>query len=104
VRTAILDLAGTQESRQLLQKFENSEDFTIVARVFSDEELSRAIVSGKARVGVKVPSDYSERLQAGQTAQLLVLVDGSESTVAAEAVNVGNAIALRESLERSLGG
>src|SRR5438270_2858577 len=58
VRTVILDQAGTQESRQLLQKFENSEDFTIVARVFSDEELSRAIVSGKARVGVKVPSDY----------------------------------------------
>jgi ABC-type multidrug transport system ATPase subunit/ABC-type multidrug transport system permease subunit len=104
VRTVILDQAGTQESRQLLEKFENSEDFTIVARVFSDVEMSRAIVSGKARVGVKIPSDYSERLQAGQTAQLLVLVDGSESSVASEAVNVGNAIALRESLERALGG
>src|SRR5215468_1311257 len=104
VRTVIFDQAGTQESRQLLQKFENSEDFTIVSRVFSDEELHRAIVAGKAHVGVKVPSDYSQRLQAGQTAQLLVLVDGSESSVAAEAVNVGNAIALRESLERALAG
>jgi ABC-type multidrug transport system ATPase subunit/ABC-type multidrug transport system permease subunit len=103
VRTVILDQAGTQESRQLLQKFENSDDFTIVARVFSDAEMSRAIVTGKARVGVKIPSDYSERLQAGQTAQILVLVDGSESSVAAEALNVGNAIALRESLERALG-
>jgi ABC-2 type transport system permease protein len=103
VRTVILDQAGTQESRQLLQKFENSDDFTIVARVFSDEELYRAIVAGTAHVGVKIPSDYSQRLQAGQTAQLLILVDGSESTVASEAVNVGNAIALRESLERALG-
>ena len=34
----------------------------------------------------------------GETAQVLVLVDGTESSVAAEAVNVGNAIALRESL------
>src|SRR5262249_628983 len=81
----------------------NSEDFTIVARVFSDEELHQAIVSGNAHVGVKIPSDYSQRLQAGQTAQILILVDGSESTVAAEAVNVGNAIALRESLEHALG-
>jgi ABC-2 type transport system permease protein len=103
VRTVIFDQARTQESRQLLQKFENSDDFTIVARVFSDEELHRAIVAGKARVGVKIPYDYSERLQAGQTAQVLILVDGSESTVAAEAVNVGNAIALRESLDRVLG-
>src|SRR5215469_5567356 len=67
VRTVILDLSGTQESRQLLQRFENSDDFTIVARVFSDEELHRAIVAGKAHVGVKIPSDYSQRLQAGQT-------------------------------------
>jgi ABC-2 type transport system permease protein len=103
VRTVILDEAGTQESRQLLQKFENSEDFTIVARVFSDEELHRAIVTGEAHVGVKVPREYSQRLEAGQTAQVLILVDGSESTVASEAVNVGNAIALRESLERALG-
>jgi ABC-2 type transport system permease protein len=104
VRTVILDQAGTQESRQLLEKFENSEDFTIVARVFSDADLTRTIVAGRARMGVKIPSDYSRRLQAGQTAQILILVDGSESSVAAEAVNVGNAIALRESLVRSLGG
>jgi ABC-2 type transport system permease protein len=103
VRTVILDQAGTQESRQFLERFENSEDFTIVSRVYSDDDLNRAIVAGRAHVGVKIPSDYSRRLQAGQTAQVLILVDGSESTVAAEAVNVGNAIALRESLERALG-
>jgi ABC-2 type transport system permease protein len=102
--TVVLDQAGTQESRALLQRFENSEDFTIVRQVFTDEDLSRAIVAGRARVGIKIPHDYSQRLQAGQTAQLLVLVDGSESSVAAEALNVGNALALRESLERALGG
>lgn len=104
VRTFIVDHAGTQESRALLQRFENSQDFKIVGRLFSDEELSRAIVAGKARVGIVIPRDYSQRLEAGQTAQILVLVDGTESSVAAEVVNVGNAIALRESLEKALGG
>jgi ABC-2 type transport system permease protein len=103
VRTVICDQAGTQESRVLLQKFENSQDFDIVARVFSDEELSRAIVAGKARVGIKIPSDYSKQIEAGRTAQILVLVDGTESSIAGEAVNVSNAIALRESLEHALG-
>src|SRR5438034_11787145 len=56
MRTVILDQAGTQESRQLLQKFENSEDFKIISRVFSDEEMNRAIIAGKARLGVKIPS------------------------------------------------
>jgi ABC-2 type transport system permease protein len=100
VRTVVFDQARTQESRTLLKSFENSEDFTIVGQVFTDAELSGAIVAGRARVGIKIPEDYSRRLLAGQTAQILVLVDGSESSVAAEAVNVANAIALRESLNQ----
>jgi ABC-2 type transport system permease protein len=103
VRTVVFDQARTQESRALLRRFENSEDFTIVREVFTDHDLSEAIVAGKALVGLKIPEDYSRRLQAGETAQFLVIVDGSESRVAGEAINVGNAIALQESLERALG-
>src|SRR5262245_61566483 len=91
VRTVVLDQARTQESRQLLQSFTNTDDFTIVEEVYSDPALSQAIVAGRARVGIKIPEDYSRRLLAGDSAQLLVLVDGSESSVAAEALNVGNA-------------
>jgi ABC-2 type transport system permease protein len=103
VRTVVFDQARTQESRELLRSFTNSEDFSIVEEVFSDEALSEAIIAGRCRVGIKVPEDYSRRLLAKETAQVLILVDGSESSVAAEAVNVGNAIALRESLKRTLG-
>jgi ABC-2 type transport system permease protein len=103
VSTVILDQANTQESRSLLHRFENSKDFDVVAHVSTDEELSRAIVAGRARVGIKIPADYSQQLESGQTAQVLILVDGTESSVAAEAVATGNAIALQESLERALG-
>ncbi len=103
IRTVVFDQCQTQESRALLRTFRNTEDFTVVAAVFSDQEMNQAIITGKARVGLKIPEDYTRRLQAGQTAQLLVLVDGSESAVAAEAVNVSNAIAFRESLQRALG-
>jgi ABC-2 type transport system permease protein len=104
IRTVVFDAARTQESRALVRSFVNSEDFDVVGEAFTDVALGEAIVAGAARVGIKVPEDYSRRLQAGQTAQVLVLVDGSESSVAATAVNVSNAIALRESLLRTLGG
>jgi ABC-2 type transport system permease protein len=103
VRAVIVDYAGTQQSRQLIEMFENSRDFRVVRQVWSDTEASRLIVAGKARVGIIIPENYSRRLEAGQTAQILVLVDGTESSVAAEAVNVSNAITLRESLARVLG-
>lgn len=102
IATVVRDEARTQESRRLLDRFVNSDDFQIVYNATSDEELNREIVAGRARVGIKIPPDYSRRLLAGETASILVLVDGSDSSVAGEAGNVANAIALQESLDRVL--
>jgi ABC-2 type transport system permease protein len=104
IPTVVLDQACTQESRALLRSFANSDDFDIVGSVWNDADLSKAIVAGRARVGIKIPENYSRRLQAGQTAQVQVLVDGTVSSLAAEAVNVASAVALRDSLERALRG
>ena len=102
IPTAVYDAARTQESRRLIDRFVNSDDFEIVSYVESDEALNREIISGRARVGLKIPPDYSRKLLAGQTASILALIDGSESSVAGEAMNVTTAIALSESLERAL--
>ena len=102
VRTVVYDACRTQESRALLAAFENSDHFDVVAMVDNDDELPKRIVAGSAHVGIKIPEDYSRRLAAGQTAQVLVLVDGSESSVASTALNVSGAIALQESLKRVL--
>jgi ABC-2 type transport system permease protein len=103
IRTIVFDQARTQESRALLRRFENSKDFKIIDEVFTDEDLHDALVANRAWVGIKIPENYSRRLEGGDAAQVLVLVDGSVSNIAGEAVNVGNAIALRDSLERVLG-
>src|SRR5207253_79326 len=78
IPTVVFDQANTQESRALLRQFENSGDFKVVGVVHSDDALSEAVVSGRARVGVKVPENYSRRLatpgmDANDTAQVQVL-------------------------------
>lgn len=102
VKTVVFDEARTQESRRLLDRFSNSDDFKITSYVSSDDAINNEIVTGRARVGIKIPPDYSRRLLAGETASVLVLVDGSDSMVSGETSNVANAIALQESLERLL--
>ncbi|MBX9624211.1 MAG: ABC transporter permease [Gemmataceae bacterium] len=102
IRTVAYDACRTQESRALLAAFENSDHFDVVELVYRDDDLSGRIVAGTAHVGLKIPEDYSRRLAAGQTAEVLILVDGSESAVASTAVNVGGAVAVRESLARVL--
>lgn len=98
--TAVYDLDQRRESRELLARFEGSQFFKIVEYVNSDEALSRAMVSGRVKIGIKIPPDYSNRLQRRQQATALVLIDGSDSTVAMRALNVAQALGLRESLLR----
>ena len=68
----------------------------------NDNDLNDAIVSGKCRVGIKIPVDYSDKLLHNMSAQVLVLIDGSDSSVAGQAINVTTAIGLDESLRRAL--
>src|SRR5690349_1969216 len=102
INTVVFDAASTQQSRELLDRFRNSDTFRIIRYVQNDRDLNDAIISGKARVGVKIPVDYSDRLLHQMSAQVLVLIDGSDSSVAGPAINVTTAIGLDESLRRVL--
>lgn len=93
---------GTSESRALLDRFRNSDTFRIYKYVHSDEELNEEMIAGRARVGIKIPTDFSRNLLNGHGAQVLVLVDGSDSSVAGQAVTVSGQIGLDESLRRLL--
>ncbi|MGB6596618.1 MAG: ABC transporter permease, partial [Candidatus Acidiferrum sp.] len=102
VNTVVFNADNRRESRELIDRLKNSDTFHILRYVESDEAMNRAIVSGDARVGIKIPVDYSDRLLHGQSAQVLVLIDGSDSSVAGIAINVTNSIGLDESLRRVL--
>jgi ABC-2 type transport system permease protein len=102
IATVVLDESHTQESRQLLQRFQASDVFALNEVALSKDELYEAIRGGRARVGIRIPPDYARSLQNGDTATVLVLVDGSDSTVAAQAVSTATGVALRESLEQVL--
>jgi ABC-2 type transport system permease protein len=102
VNTVVYNADGRRESRELIDRLRNSDTFHIRKYVLSDRELNDEIIAGRARVGIKVPVDYSDRLLHQTGAQVLVLIDGSDSSVAGQAINVTTAIGLDESLRRVL--
>src|SRR5258707_923705 len=101
VNTVVYNADGRQ-SRDLLDRLKNSDTFHIFRSVDNDKDLNGAIIAGRARVGIKIPVDYSDRLIHNMSAQVLVLIDGSDSSVAGQAINVTTAIGLDESLLRVL--
>ena len=102
VATVVLNEDGRRPSREFLDQLRNSDTFHIVRSVHDDRELHESVVSGEASVAVKIPSDYSDRLLSGEGAQVLVLIDGSNSTVSGQALNITTTIGLNESLRRML--
>src|SRR5579863_534395 len=102
VATVVLDESHTQESRRLLERFAGSDVFDLRVYAQSPSEMYEAIRAGKVRAGIRIPYDYARRLEDGTAATVLVLVDGSDSTVAGQAVSTSTGVALKESLVRVL--
>src|SRR5215472_15033701 len=112
VRTVVYDQSGimendaategTSDSRALMDRFRNSDTFYVYKYVHSDRELNEEMIAGRARVGIKIPYDFDRNLVRGDSAEVMVMVDGSDSTVAGQAVNVSTSIGLDESMRRVL--
>ncbi len=82
IPTYVFDREGSQQSQDLLKRFQASEYFEVVQSVESYAALVRAIDAGRCQLGVVVPHDFSRQLQAGRTTQVQALVDATDDNTA----------------------
>jgi ABC-2 type transport system permease protein len=95
----ILNEDRTVESRQFLDRFVNTETFRIVGEVQNVEELASEIRKGRAYVGMQIPPHFTRDVRAGYPAHVQMLIDGSNSTTALQALNTALGVALTQSVE-----
>jgi ABC-2 type transport system permease protein len=110
MKTIVWDQDQRQASRDLIQNFVNTGYFDLIGQVHSEQEVTQALLKGQAWVGLVIPPHYSRNLLRNQPADVLVLVDGSNSTVANQALNISRSIGqshsirvLQERMRRVLG-
>lgn len=101
IATVVYDMSRTSESRRVVERLENTGTFRILGEARSEREARERIIAGEAKVAVIVPADYGAKLQRGEQATLQLLVDGSDSNVANNAVQTAAAIGQLESAARS---
>lgn len=102
IPTVVFDQSHTQESRRLIEQFEATSYLRVRGYARSRAELQHAIVAGHAQVGVEIPPDYSRNLASGRKADVLVLIDGSDSSVASQALSAANGVVLQNAIEEVL--
>ena len=103
VPTVVFDQSHTEESRQLVTDFVNTSTFDVVELVDSQGELRERIVAGRASVGVVIPPDFASKRLHGRPADFLVLIDGSDSSVASQTLAAATGLALSRNLAELTG-
>ena len=92
VSLAVWDQDRSWASRQLLDAYRASDYFHVDFDVGSEAELRRLIDTGQARAGLIIPPDYATRLSSAETAQVALIVDGSDPTIAGTALSAATMI------------
>ncbi len=87
----VADQSMSNESRTYLAALVDSEYFDIVASVSGQAGLMKAIDSGQASLGILIPPDFGAQIKNGH-ADVLMLVDGSDSFTTKSAYSTANAI------------
>lgn len=98
----VLNEDHTVTSREFLDRFVNTQTFRIVEEVPNATLLAARIRQGKAYAGLQIPPDFTRELRSGRTASVQLLIDGSNSTTALQALNTALAISLQQSVQTLL--
>ena len=97
--TVVVDQDQTRDSRELMDEMRATRTFAI-ARITNDPtEARNLIATGSVRVGVIIPPDFHDKRARHERAQFLVLIDGSDSNVSAQALAAINGLVAQQNLD-----
>ncbi|MFL6585111.1 MAG: ABC transporter permease [Chthoniobacterales bacterium] len=95
----VLNEDRTVESRQLVERFVNTETFRVIGEAENIDQIASEIRKGRAYCGLQIPPHFTRDVRSGYPAQVQLLIDGSNSTTALQALNTAVAVALTESMQ-----
>jgi ABC-2 type transport system permease protein len=93
VPTAVYDLDNSQTSRDVVASFVRSGYFDVVERIGTDSQATALLDRSKVGAILHIMHGFADDLRAGRTAELQVLVDGTDSNTANIVQNYASKIA-----------
>ncbi|OGP58000.1 MAG: hypothetical protein A2V67_11020 [Deltaproteobacteria bacterium RBG_13_61_14] len=90
----VWDQSRTPDSRRFLSRFSGSRYFQLRDDANNYRELERAIDTRETLMAMVIPRDFAERLRAGRSVSVQLIVDGSDSMTATIALGYAEAAAM----------
>jgi len=82
VRLAVQDRSHSAASRDLVASFVNSTYFDLAASLPDDRGAADLLERREARAVLVIPEDYARKIASGRTAEIQILLDGSDAGTA----------------------
>lgn len=98
VPTVIYDQSRSEESRELINAFVGTSYYDVVEYVDSNQAMLDSIYSGKAVAALTFPPTFSEDIKHGRTAEMQLIVDASDNTIANSAISTAQLLGQQRSL------
>lgn len=95
VPTVLFDQDRTSMSRRLVEAFEQSQYFKVVDRAERIDVIRKDLDRGHAKAALVIPPRFTKDLMAGRSAELQLLIDGTDSNPANTALNTSQAVVTR---------
>jgi ABC-2 type transport system permease protein len=93
VPLAVWDQSETGQSRNLISRFAGSRYFTLKEHIDGYADLEYAVDRGRVMMGLVIPRDFAQRIEAGRNAPVQLILDGSDSNTATIALGYADVIA-----------
>jgi ABC-2 type transport system permease protein len=92
VPMVVWDQSASPTSREFISRFTGSRYFSLRLLVQTYAAVERTIDTGQALVALVIPSDFARRVESGQSAQVQLIVDGSDANTATIAMGYAEVV------------
>jgi len=90
---AVYDGDQSYESRELIRKFVASDYFSLEQMAGDSLQLEALLDAGEVKAALVIPEGYGKKLKRGEVPESLLIIDGTDPTIARTALQSGNLIA-----------
>ena len=104
IPSVILNLDGSPESQRIVAAFNTYDEVRIQREVATLGEAQDLLAQGKIKAAIIIPEGFVRQIEAGEEAQLQLLLDGTDNTSAPIVEGVAQRVIQRYNTQRAIKG
>ena len=97
----VCDYSNDPETHHIIDKIEASENFTVIEKLWTHQQIEEAFKGGKIKLAIVFPAQFNESLNHLQTGEIQIIADASDPNTANTLTNYASSIIMDYQSQRT---